>query len=490
MMDVRLLVLLGMLVPVSRSSADTITYIDEAGATISMEARLLGSGQGFQALERRDGQVQLVANGGIRERQVTGDPQPVTYDEMADLLKQLFGEELVRIDVDRPFLVALVLASPLEKSEEGRVSAFLKKAGRFMKSVDSVFMKYAQSMRFPLRDLRYPLVLVIFESDDDFNAYALDATGGRGLSAAAIAGFYSGLTNWLTVRLTSCDTFEVPLHEAIHQQMYNRVFQRLAPIPKWFDEGIATGFESNGERIDVHPAKVNARYAQQASRLTGAIDWQTVVADDGAFTADVLAGDAYTLAWCMHWMLATQHKETYRDYVRDLSERKPLSRLADEERIQRFEDIFGVSIGEIQADFPRALKASLKRQRVNLAQADRARRAGQQQALGEVQIQAVRSAVNGRLQAEGVLRNVSPLRSMTFYVTVEASSGVYADWLVSDLRPGQSRKLQRQLAAKIIPGSRGGSADTYRVWVRSAPADSREAQSWKNGDLPGPIAGQ
>ena len=472
--------------------ADTFSYVDQDRNTATLEARYLGSGRGYEALERADGQMVLVPSGGILSREPSEGPIPMNFEELTQRLETEFGPDLVLVRVQRPFLVGLVLASPIDRAAEGRANEFLKKASRFMNSVDDVFLRFAKSKRFPLREPKFPLVLLIFESEDDFNSYAVDATGGEGISAKSIAGFYSGLTNWLAVRMSACDTFEVPLHEAIHQQMYNRVLHRLAPIPKWFDEGIATGFENSGERIKTSPAKVNARYARLARQASAELDWRTVIADDTAFTADILAGDAYTLAWCMHWMLATQHSDSYRDYVQELSRRQTLATLDEDERVQRFEKALGVSITQLEADFPRALRSGVKRQKINLKPPTNPNgRATEQQALGQVNVQAVLNQnLGGQLQVAGTIKNISPLRTMTFYVTVEATSGLYADWVIGDMRPGEARPLRRQVATKLATGATGGPPGSYRVWIRSTVAGSGDSVAWKSGDVPGPVAGQ
>ena len=82
-----------------------------------------------------------------------------------------------------------------------------------------------------------------------------------------MGGFYSPQTNFLAVRLDECRTYEVVLHEAIHQQTYNReLFHRLAAVPTWFQEGIATGFESSQGKISVGPGKISMRYATPGDR--------------------------------------------------------------------------------------------------------------------------------------------------------------------------------------------------------------------------------
>ncbi len=467
--------------------ADTYTYVEEDGNKVSIEAQSIGSGQGFQALERRDGQLQIVPSSAIVDRQQGEGPEPYNREQMAELLAKRFGEDLVRTQQQGNFVVALVLSAPIKKTAESRAKAFIQKANRFMNRVDDTFLRYAKSRKFPLHDPRFPMVLLIFESEEKFNEYTAEATGGSGLSAANVAGFYSPITNWLAVRMSSCDSFAVPLHEAIHQQMYNRVFNRLAPIPKWFDEGIATGFEGEGERISISPAKVNPRYAAQAQALSGRVNWKSVVENDGAFTADVLAGNAYTIAWCMHWHLANKHREAYEAYVQELSQRETLEKLDSTERIEKFDGAFSLSVPKLQAQFPNALKFAIRKQKIHFNKSSTDGRSSTNQSLGQAKLKVVSlSSVGNRLTANGTLKNMSPLRSMTFYVTVETAEGNYTDWLIPDLQPGRTLELKRQVLSKrFLPALRMRSG-SYQVFIRSTPTESRESKNWQSGKIPGP----
>lgn len=469
--------------------ADEITYLDETGQRITMQARLLGTGRGFQALERTDGQIQLIESGALLDRTNLGDTLPCDCQQLAARLTERFGSDLTRVEIKDPFVVAMVLAAPLDPPAEIQAQAFLEKACTFMQNVHDVFEKYAHAMHFPVRELRYPLVLLIFESDADFNAYAVEASGGQGLSASLMQGFYSSLTNWLAVRMSSCDSFEVPWHEAIHQQVYNRVLQRLAPIPMWFDEGIASSFEGNGERLDANPEKINARYAQLAQALPADLRWTTIVAGDDAFIADGLAGNAHTVAWCLHWLLVTKYPQAYQNYVLDLARREPLSVVPADEQLQSFESAIGSTVAALQGDFPRSLQQGLRQQKVNLAPRNPPGTAIEQQALGQFKIRAVpRPDQPGKLQVSGSIRNISPLRALTFYVTVETGAGLYADWVVADLKPKQQATLKTQVAAKTNGQGGDGTPGTYRVFVKSVPAGSAEALEWKQGRVPGPIS--
>ena len=484
----RRLALLVVFVLLSAASAraDWFTYVDADGQSVTAEARMAGSGEGMHALELADGQFRLVPQRAVMKREIAPGPKPIDGDAMMALLKAKFGA--VEAVEQGPYIIGLILAAPLPKSQERRTRGLLRKASRFMQNVESIFLRFARTARFPTEPPRFPLVLLIFESGDDFEKHIVEVTGGQGLSAQNIAGFYSGMTNWLAVRLTECATFEVPLHEAIHQQVFNRhVFQRLAPIPRWFNEGIATGFEGNGERIKTGPTKINTRYARQAGRAT-LIDWSDVVADDRAFQGDVLAGNAYTHAWSLHWLLVSKHKESYSRYVKMLSQKKPLEPSSAEQRTREFEEAFGTGAGQLQSEFPQALKAGLKRQNLPPVKKEKPGFSFTQSNLGELELKAIRRLdLGGLLQVEGRLKNISPIRDLAFYVTVETTAGTYTGWHVPKLATNKIVRLKLQQVLTLMKNGRGGPADTFYVRIRSLPPGSQEAQRWRRGRLPVPV---
>src|SRR5690606_20563232 len=150
-----------------------------------------------------------------------------------------------------------------------------------------------------------------------------EVAGGQTLAAENMAGVYSPLTNWVAIRIGECRSFQVPLHEAIHQQVYNRgLLQRLADVPVWLNEGLANGFENDGERINIGPTRISATYARQVPQAD-TLGWEQVFADDAVFHGDVLSGEAYVHSWSMHWLLVTQHRLAYARYVRLLGQLAP-----------------------------------------------------------------------------------------------------------------------------------------------------------------------
>ena len=468
----------------STVNGDQFTYVDDEGQTQTLEGSLVASGQGVHVLGKADGGYVVVPQPQLQQRDVAEPPAPVTPEAMADVLRERFGHDRIRMMVDDPYVVGLVLAGPLPEQSESRVDGFLRTAARFMNHVEAVFSKFCRELRLDTVRPEYPLVLLVFETDRDFNQYATEVTNGQGLNADRIAGFYSPLTNWLAIRIGECRSFQVPLHEAIHQQVYNReLLQRLAGVPVWFNEGIATGFENDGERINVGPTKINALYARKVSEANQ-LDWQTVHTDDSVFTGDVLAGEAYVHAWSMHWLLVSQYRREYSKYFRELGKIEPLQQQTVAEREETFRSIFGSTVTQLEADFPRRLKAEIHRQKIRLSDGTESKRLVHGDA-SEVELTGVeRIDETGMIQVGGQLTNVSPFRDFSYYVTVQTDGGLYASWHLPCVKSLSQRKLKRRLVEKPVTGGPAQTGETFWVEVLSALPQSAEAEEWRRGEFP------
>ena len=480
--------LCGVLVCCRVLHADSFTVREDDGNKVTIEARLVGEGQGVMALERTDGRIEAVPLDQILKREPGPDPEPLSGDAVLERLAERFGREKFRGHADAPYAIGLVLAEPLPKQYEPKAATFLKKGATFMKTVEKVFIGFIDDMKIDIVKPRYPLVLLIFETDDDFMKYTEVETGGRGLSAGNILGFYSPLSNHLSIRMSECHTFETPLHEAIHQQVHNRgVLQRLAPAPAWFNEGIATGFEGNGDKINGGPLKVITRYSKAAARAKN-VDWDDVVADDKAFRGDVLAGEAYAHAWSIHWFLATKYRKQYVNYLEVLSQKKPLAKDDAATRLSDFETAFGKRVGKLQSEFPQWLEQAAKKQKVTLNDAKPPGYTVTQSNLAEVEMNAVRTN-NGPLEVGGQMKSISHIRPMSFHVTVETDAGTYAEWFYPNVAPLKVVQLPKQKDQKRMQNAPGGPSSTFRVRVRAVVPDSEAGQQWQRGQLPVPVFG-
>ncbi len=474
--------------------ADLFTYVDESGQTVTLEAVLYGSGKSrgemLHALLKPDGSIKLVPQGKIQKRVLKAAPKPLTVKEMSEVLSKKFGAEKFRYHLQSPFLVGIVLAAPLDGSDrtELRVKSFLEKAGRFLQNVEVIFETFSKKIGLELTEYEFPMAMLVFESDDDFEAYAKETTSlGDGVSN--VLAYYSSISNNLILRMSECSSFETPLHEAIHLQTSNRgVAKRLAPIPAWFMEGIATGFEGKGDRINVSPDRINSHYAL-LSGFAQLLNWGEVVALNGVFRGSVLSGDAYVHAWGLHWMLVTQYPKEYLEYVRNLSKKEPFEESSPKQQYEEFVEILKVKPESLQLKFKVELIQAILKQKVKLPPLDD-RTVHLEKHKQEMAIVKMTATSYSRLappRIEGWLQNISPFRPMTFHVTVQTDAGTYAEWYLPEVGIRQKIKLKGENADHLMQGGRGGKWQGYHVEVESAYPGSDTAKEWASGKLPVPV---
>lgn len=479
----------------SFANADQLRLVEPTGREATIDVRIVASEQGMTLVELNSGEYRILPNGAIVNRKQTDDPVPMTASELAAHLCKKFPEGLTRsMDLDQ-YAVVVVLGSPLKQSQESRVKSILTKATKFMKGVESVYTSYCKRAEMVAESPRLPLGMLIFETDRGFDDYAAETTGQQGEGVLRLSGFYSGLTNLLAMRLSECLSFEVPAHEAMHQQSYNRgTFQRLASIPRWLDEGLATGFETVGAKISGSPYRISARYARQALD-SNRVSWDDMLQTDGIFLGNVLAGEAYGQAWGLHWLLVTRHKKGYAKYIRTMAVKLPLQKQSGEERMREFVDAFGKRPSEIEADFLPMLNAKYDKRK---AEADHNPSPGRlfvNEGLADVEVSAERTRnVGNMLMVKGRLKNTSPIRPMAYYVCVETDSGTCSEWFLPEVPVNQIVDLETQPS---LPNPQAGAhfavgfrqAGSFSVKIRSTIPDSTEAEAWKQGNYPRTEAG-
>lgn len=472
----------------SDARADKFTYRNEANKQVEVEAKLYATGQGLMALEKADGAIDLVPETAVMQRVPGRDPEPISATEMLKTLEDEFGKDNFRGIVSEPYVVGVVLMAPLPKASEKKVELALKKSAGYMKSIELTFSNFAKQFKVTPTKSRFPLVVLIFETDEIFEEFADKQTGGKGLSAGNIAGFYSQLSNGLYIRMSECHTFATPLHEAIHQQCFNTgVLPRLAPLPKWFVEGMATGFEGSGEKVKADPTKLNQVYAKSIAmthRIPGDLDWDDIAKYDAAFVGDIFAGEAYFHAWSMNWLLVTKYKDKYASFLKAMSAVEPLTDRKPDDQAKAFEAAFNKRPVQFQREFIPAFEAAIKREKFTPNRDDLPGVISKQMNLAGVDVTAETSGLD--VVVKGALKNISPFREMAYYVMVHTETGAYCDWLLPKVTIGAIKPLQQQAMTKVLPGGIGGPGRTFAVRVKAAPADSREVSQWLNGQLPVP----
>lgn len=358
------LLLIAVLVgSVSKARGDVFTVRLDDGTTVDVQARLAGSGQNAHALEFADGQLQVIPADSLVQQTSGPDPTALTCEEALVQLEREFGRERMISQIDKPYVIVLIRSStaPIDAAAERSFQSVVKKAGEFFRGMQTSFLQFVRQARVETTPIKFPLVALIFESDRQFDAYTVSITGQQGLMPENIAAFYDLMTNRLVIRLRECVSFDTPLHEAVHQQVYNRgVLQRLAPVPAWFNEGIATGFEGDGERVRSGPRSVSDRYGRMALKAR-VVDWREIVANDRAFQGDVLAAEAYGHAWGLHWLLVTEYRTEYNKLVRHFSSKKPLEIDRPDQRVAEFEAVLGKGVGQLQQEFNQSLPRAMSR---------------------------------------------------------------------------------------------------------------------------------
>jgi hypothetical protein len=178
-------------------------------------------------------------------------------------------------------------------------------------------------------------------------------------------GYYNLSTNRMT-------TFNVPnwernvstiIHEATHQLAYNCGLQtRFADNPMWVSEGLATFFESPDRRKPGRwrgVGRVNrtnlARWQRyQRNRPTDSLG--RLLSDDNRYRNTATAADAYGEGWALTYFLMKARRKQYVQYLRELSEGKPLAVQSPRSRIEMFESALGADLDTIDRQFVKFMR--------------------------------------------------------------------------------------------------------------------------------------
>jgi hypothetical protein len=221
-----------------------------------------------------------------------------------------------------------------------------------------------------------PLVVVIFA---DRAAYEAHASRDLGAAADRVVGYYNLLSNRVTTfDLTGTDGLSRPggpragpaaqimaspaaaglvstlVHEATHQMAFNcGMHRRLAPVPLWLTEGIATYFETPELDSDRGWRGIGAINRPRLDRFLATHrpgDLAAIVAADDRFRKADAPLDAYAAAWALTRHLVDTRKRAFVDYLRLQATKQPLAADSAEQRMREFEATFGASPTEVEAD--------------------------------------------------------------------------------------------------------------------------------------------
>jgi hypothetical protein len=215
----------------------------------------------------------------------------------------------------------------------------------------------------PVHEAEFPLVAVIFETEDEFRRHKKVATD--------VQAYYDIISNRIFLYERSTRDQSAPevsalrkpqtvAHEGTHQILQNIGVQpRLSGWPLWLVEGLAEYCASprlgkNGVpqwaglgQVNLpHIATIRDLDDPLSTKVAGA-NVPAIVRDPGTPLVEYLVTRAelnpsdYALAWALTYYLAIKRADDFLDFVREMSQIPPLERRSPADHLRSFKAAFG-----------------------------------------------------------------------------------------------------------------------------------------------------
>jgi hypothetical protein len=237
-------------------------------------------------------------------------------------------------------------------------------ADRFEQMYRSCVM-YFTVRGFKLTDPQFPLVAIVFPTQDDFRHYAAKDTVPAG---AGLLGYYSPYTNRVALfdigdgRANNSQwqqNYATVLHEASHQTAFNTgIHSRWSPPPRWVAEGLGTMFEARGvadsRTYTSQQDRINRGRLNDFKKLMPKHQPQDLVEmlnSDRPFDADPIS--AYAQAWAFTFFLVEEMPREYARYLEKTASRAAFTPYTSAQRLKDFTDVFGENLALLDAHFLR-----------------------------------------------------------------------------------------------------------------------------------------
>jgi hypothetical protein len=230
------------------------------------------------------------------------------------------------------------------------------------------------------------MVALVFRDRDSYTVYGKPELGD---AAGAIIGYYSLATNRITTydltgieqlrqpgdrassskhvnqilaRPAAARTVATVIHEATHQLAFNSGLQRrFADNPMWLSEGLAIYFETPDVTRQRGWSKIGGLHTSRLTTLQKYLNTRppdslfTLLTDDQRFRDTQRAEEAYAEAWALNYFLMRQRPEQFADYLRRIGAKPVLGQDTTEQRVIDFQQAFGQSWQELDAEFLRSV---------------------------------------------------------------------------------------------------------------------------------------
>jgi hypothetical protein len=350
---------------------ERIEVRSETGPRTIEAAVIVEAEDGGLLVERRDERYELLQPTEIAAR--GGAPAEPADETPRALGQRLLAELPAGFDV----LVTRHYVVCFDTSRE-----YAKWCAAVFERLHEAFVNYWSKAGLDVADPPRPLVVVIFA---DRRRYAEHSARDLGDAADRVVGYYNLLSNRVTTfDLTGSDLVQRPqgrprggsaaeilaspaaaglvstlVHEATHQMAFNcGMHRRLAPVPLWVSEGIATYFETpdlENTRGWRGVGAVNRPRLDHFLANHQAGDIEAIVAGDERFRAADGPLDAYAAAWALTRHLLDTRKREFVAYLQNQAAKQPLAADSREDRLREFEAAFGITPAALEDDVVKAM---------------------------------------------------------------------------------------------------------------------------------------
>ncbi|MGI9516313.1 MAG: DUF1570 domain-containing protein [Pirellulaceae bacterium] len=230
------------------------------------------------------------------------------------------------------------------------------------------FTQYFSVRGYTLKRTEFPMVVVVFNTRDEFNRVAdKDGLG----NPNSYAGYYSPTSNWIVTcheagqQAGDWESNATLIHEALHQYAFNTgIHQRWAPTPKWCAEGLASMFEARGVNNSSRFTSASDRQHEyyvpylrnvvEQNAYAGVL--RSLVASDRLYDENMTL--AYATSWGLAWYLSETRPLEFNQYLQRIAARDRLLPYNSSDRLADFARSFGTDFSLLESHFRDYVKQS------------------------------------------------------------------------------------------------------------------------------------
>lgn len=351
------------------ASADEIV-VSRNGAATSLQGEIVVEAADNSLLFRgRDGQLSIIKPEELQSKDYCDETvEPLSKKELA---KQLLTElpDGFRILNSGQFVIAYQTET-----------SYARWVGGLYNRLFRGFNKYWQRKKFELEKPKYPLGVIIFSTQAEYNQFVQRELG---IEAGTMVAYYNLMTNRVAMydltssqlapgskadndrrisevlsQPTAIPMVATVIHEGTHQLMFNTGMQtRFSDTPLWLNEGMAMYFEtpdlsskSGWRKIGaVNPLRLNHFRASLQQRAPDALT--EMLSSDDVFQDPTTKLLAYSEAWAFNYFLLEKHSKKFVEYLKHMSTKEPQNFDGPEKRLNEFKQFLGEDLDALDREF-------------------------------------------------------------------------------------------------------------------------------------------